>query len=84
MHDMIEEYPDLHISISRLPVAKNWHVGEKYKIELEVEQLSMSKESTGFKIISVRDVTEKPIEQQSSEEFGKTLVKGLSGGKYQR
>ena len=84
MMDEMNDYPDFHIAIAKFPAARDWKVGEKYKIELEVEQLSMSKQSAGFKIISAKNVTEKPVEEQSSKEFGKTLLKGLSRGKYQR
>lgn len=73
----MSDFPELHIQISQLPAIKDWKVGAKYKILLEVEQLEMTKSSGGFKIISVKDASEKPVEEQSKAEFKRTTDKAL-------
>ena len=73
----IEDYPDFRVKTSVLPAIKEWKVGGKYKITLEVEQLDMSKDSGGFKILSAKDATEVSIEDQSQKQFKKTTEKAL-------
>ena len=76
----MSDFPELHIQISQLPAIKDWKVGAKYKILLEVEQLEISKSSGGFKILSVTDASDKPIEEQSKAQFKKTTEKALGSG----
>lgn len=36
--------PSFSLTVKDLPEIKNWSVGKKYKLEIEVEQTSMAKE----------------------------------------
>lgn len=42
-----EDLPTLHLNEKNLPAIKNWKIGEKYKLELEVELTSLSKDTYG-------------------------------------
>jgi len=37
-----KHYPTIYLSLADIPAAKNWKIGEKYKIMLEVRQKSMT------------------------------------------
>lgn len=41
--NMMEEKPRLHIPVEKLKEAKDWKVGKKYMIELEVEMVGLNK-----------------------------------------
>lgn len=63
MPKMKEHKPRFHVSVSKLPVAKDWKVGEKYKLMLEVRQVMrmqdelMDEDTVGFEILSIKPVT---------------------------
>lgn len=69
-----------------LPEIKKWQVGKKYRLEIEVEMVSASKDeymekepfSARFKVTKVEDQTAKTIKDQSPKEFKRTtyLAKG--------
>ena len=40
-------YPSLHLSSDDFPEIKRWKVGGKYKVLLEIEERSMSKDRKG-------------------------------------
>lgn len=42
--DMSHMLPSFSLTVKDLPEIKNWKVGNKYKLEIEVEQTSMAKE----------------------------------------
>lgn len=44
---MPNEKPRLHIPVEKLKEAKNWKVGSKYVLELEVEMVGLNKEVYG-------------------------------------
>jgi hypothetical protein len=44
MGGLSEEMPELHITSEMLPEVKDWKVGEKYTLVLEVEQTSVHQE----------------------------------------
>jgi len=60
-----EMRPHLNLSAKDFPALKNWKVGGKYKLELDVEQISMQKDewmegeplSASFRINKIEDVT---------------------------
>lgn len=85
MIEPMEDYPDFHLDVSKLPIAKDWKVGEKYTIQLEVEQMSVNKHTVGFKIIKAKEVDEPSFTDQPKNKFMKeSLPKGLAGGEYHR
>lgn len=38
--DEVKHYPELHLSLKHLPEAKNWEIGKKYKVTLELQMAS--------------------------------------------
>ena len=58
--------PSISLTSEDLPQIKNWQVGGKYKLQLEVEQTEMSKSeyrkdspfSARFKVLKVKDMTD--------------------------
>lgn len=42
-----QEKPRLHIQVEKLKEAKDWKVGKKYVLELEVEMVGLNKEMYG-------------------------------------
>ena len=42
--------PSVHLSVADFPEIDKWKVGEKYKIEMVVEQTSKSEHGGGFEI----------------------------------
>lgn len=46
--DPKRELPRITFTVSDLPELKNWKVGGKYTLEVEVEQVAMSKNEYGF------------------------------------
>ena len=71
----IYDFPNtVVLNDTELPAIADWKVGEKYTIELEVEQTSMRKKEDGsmcaeFKIVSAssEDESEESPEEESSE-----------------
>lgn len=42
--------PRINLPLSVIPEARDWKVGETYTLELEVEQVSINKDSVTFEI----------------------------------
>lgn len=68
-----EHFPSFNIGLEHLPEAKNWEIGKKYSIELEVVQTSMDMHKNkdgkemgmvGFDIVSIGA-------EEASKESGK-------------
>jgi len=36
-----EEYPTLHLDLKHIPEAKDWKIGEKYQITLDIQMASL-------------------------------------------
>lgn len=61
--DMPKRQPTVSLDETALPAIKNWKVGGKYKLVLEVEQTSLSKDTfdnenemrANFKILNVKE-----------------------------
>ena len=61
-----EYYPEVSFDEKQLPQIKDWEVGKKYKLELEVEMISKSKSQydagephrASFKVTSVEEDTD--------------------------
>ena len=53
-------YPSFHLPIKDIPQAKNWKIGGKYKLELEVVQTAMhfdeTREEVSFEIKRVKAI----------------------------
>ena len=57
--------PSFTLTEKDLPAIKNWHVGSKYKLEIEVEMTRLSKDeygegepvSAGFKLKELKDLS---------------------------
>ena len=58
--------PSFSLTAKDLPEIKNWSVGKKYKLEIEVEQVSMAKDeymqdqplTARFRILKIKSETE--------------------------
>ena len=69
--------PSFSLNEKDLPAIKNWQVGRKYKLEIEVEQVSMSKDEyqTGkpieanFRIHKVKDTTASEEEMKAKKGY---------------
>lgn len=48
-----EYRPTIHFKFSYLPEAKQWKVGQTYKLMLKVKQTSMDEDGSGFEVIAV-------------------------------
>ena len=65
MPHLEEMKPRIHLDNKQLPEVKEWEVGEKYKIMLEVKQVDKSEReidgktviSGGFEILKAKDAT---------------------------
>ena len=53
-HDMPVMLPSFSLTEKDLPVIKNWTVGKKYTLVMEVEQVSMSKDEYGKSPMTAR------------------------------
>lgn len=70
----LEEKPRLHIPVEKLKEAKDWKVGKKYLLELEVEMVGLNKDSYGEGMICADFLVKKakPLGEKSSiEELSK-------------
>jgi chromatin remodeling complex protein RSC6 len=78
----IYDFPNMvSLNDTELPEIKEWKVGEKYKIELEVEQISMRKKDDGkmcaeFKILSAEAEKEESKEEEEDDENENEYKKG--------
>ena len=60
---------EVRFKYDELPVAKDWKIGENYKLILDVEQVSMDKDRATFAIVKVGNYSEK------GEKYGKSSKK---------
>jgi hypothetical protein len=80
----IYDFPNtVALSDNELPAIKEWKVGEKYTISLEVEQTSMRKKEDGsmcaeFKIISASSEDEEENEEGDGMNKGGKVSKTIS------
>lgn len=58
----------LRIPLKSLPIAKDWKVGEKYHIELDVTQESISKEEVVFVVDKVGTEEDEDYEEEENED----------------
>ena len=71
----MRELPSFSLTEKDLPAIKNWQVGKKYKLEIEVEQVSLSKDeymmgepiSARFKIHKVKDNSPNEEEEKAKK-----------------
>ncbi len=83
--------PQFFADDSQIPEIKDWEVGGRYKLVIEVEQRSKSKVHTSvgdkdtidgrFDIVAYKHLPEKDIKDMTDEEFGEYEGKALSKGK---
>lgn len=63
--------PSLHIPLNNLPEAKDWKIGEKYTLAVEVKQTSIDKDSVRFEITKIgveeSDAAETPSENKADK-----------------
>lgn len=74
--------PSFHVTSKQMPEIKSWEVGEKYRLEIEVEQTGKraskgSHTNADFEITGYR-VVEKDYSKMSDEEFEEEETKALS------
>lgn len=74
--------PMFHVSDKEMPEIKNWEVGNKYKLVIEVEQKSKSEDEmgvhAGFEIVAYKHLKDKSLEEMSDKEFGEYQSKVMS------
>ena len=76
--DMPKPYhsaPSFYVSASQMPEIKDWEVGKKYRLMIEVEQKSKNEsEDSGvdasFEILAYKHLKEKSINEMDDHEFG--------------
>ncbi len=78
---MIADYPmrmlpSFSLTEKDLPAIKNWRVGKKYKLEIEVEQVAMSKDEYGKSPMEARFKIHKVGEKEMMNEEEKQGRKG--------
>lgn len=67
--------PSFNLTAQDLPAIKGWSVGKKYKLELEVEQISMEKSeympgsplTARFRITKVKDISMSEEESEAKK-----------------
>ena len=88
-HDMLEVAgglstypPSFHVGEKQMPEIKDWEVGKKYKLMIEVEQKSLSQNESGrdasFDIVAYAVMEEKDFDKMSDEEMEMEQGKALS------
>lgn len=72
--------PSFHVTTKQMPEIKNWKVGEKYKMVIEVRQKSAHQMEghmeAGFEILAYS--VEKDYDKMDDEEFEHEQAKALS------
>lgn len=74
--------PSFHVDGKQMSELKNWEVGKKYRLVIEVEQKSKNEYednvSAGFDIIAYKHLTEKSYDEMTDKEMeieqGKALA----------
>ena len=84
----VRRLPRFSLTQDDLPVLKDWEVGKKYTMEVEVEMTSKEKDkydwqsedekkvSATFKMVKIGV---EPVKEQSKEDFAKTTARVKSG-----
>lgn len=65
----LPHYPSFNVSLKDLPIAKDWKVGQKYSIEMEVRQSQMyqSKNQEGNVTFEILKIAGESLEEELSE-----------------
>ena len=75
--------PNFYVNSAQMPEIKDWKVGGKYKLIIEVEQKSLNEtEETldaSLEIQKYKVLVEKDIDDMSDKEFGEYQGKVMSG-----
>lgn len=75
--------PNFYINAGQMPEIKDWEVGKKYKLVIEVEQKSKNEREdsvdASFDILAYKHLKEKSIDEMDDKEFGEYKGKQLAG-----
>lgn len=69
--------PSFFLTDKDLPAIRNWQVGKRYKLEIEVEQVSMSKDEYGKSPLTARLKIHKIGTKELLSEEEKKARKGI-------
>lgn len=80
--------PSFSVMSEQMPEIKDWKVGEKYRLMIEVEQKAMTKIDVDgkssiearFDIVAYKHLPKKSIEDMNDDEFGEYMGKSLDKG----
>lgn len=75
-HDIPQMLPSFSLTEKDLPAIKNWQVGKKYTVIMEVEQVSMSKDEYGKSPLTARFKVHKVGEKKLMDEDEKKARMG--------
>ena len=74
--------PMFHVDDMMMPEIKDWEVGKKYKMVVEVEMKSMSKDedmtSGGFELVAYKPMPDKEPKDMDDKEFEEYQGKEMS------
>lgn len=78
--------PCFNVTGEQMPEIKNWQVGQKYQLVIDVLQASKSLTKDGhadarLEVVGYKYLPAKEIEDMTDEEFEKEQAKGLSANK---
>jgi|SRR3990167_2890314 len=66
--------PSFSINAKQMPEIKDWEVGKKYRLVIEVEQKSKNEREdsldASFEIVAYKHLKEKTMDEMSDSEFG--------------
>jgi len=76
--------PSFSVDAEQMPEIKNWEVGAKYRLVIEVEQTSKNENehmvTGGFNIVAYKHLPTKSIDDMTDKEFAEYQDESLSKG----
>ena len=67
--DIIVRFP-----FKKLPIAKEWKVGESYHLDLRVRQVSMDEDGASFVVEKVTPITDNPGHKKEKTSSGSKIT----------
>jgi len=76
--------PSFYMSAEQMPEIKDWEVGKKYQLIIEVEQISKNEHENSvhasFEIVAYKHIPKKSIDEMTDEEFGEYQNQSVNKG----
>src|SRR3990167_2170356 len=76
--------PSFYVDAEQMSEIKDWEVGKKYRLVVEVEQKTKNESedsvSASFEIIAYKHMKEKTIDEMNDEEFGEYQGQAMERG----